>query len=129
MQGAGSRHRRGLHRSRENRVFFGVCGGIAEAADLNATGVRLIVVLLTLLSSIIPGLLIYLVFAMAMKPAPLVRFMDAEDEDLYQTLRHAPEVAFDRARRRFEQIDKRLQRLESIVTSRDYELEQEYRKL
>ena len=36
-----------LYRSSTNKVIAGVCGGIAQAMDFNATGLRWIVALLT----------------------------------------------------------------------------------
>ena len=37
----------GLHKSQKNRVFFGVCGGIAEYFNINPLIVRLIFLLST----------------------------------------------------------------------------------
>ena len=44
-----------LYRSTENRMIAGVCGGIAEYFDIDATLVRLVAVLL-LLPGGVPGL-------------------------------------------------------------------------
>ena len=43
-----------LHKSASNRVIAGVCGGLAESLDLNATGLRWTVVLVSLLLTGIP---------------------------------------------------------------------------
>lgn len=43
-----------LHRSASNKVIAGVCGGLAESLDLNATGLRWIVALVSLFLSGIP---------------------------------------------------------------------------
>ncbi|HML20099.1 MAG TPA: PspC domain-containing protein [Aggregatilinea sp.] len=48
-----------LYRSREERMFAGVCGGIAEYLDVDPTLVRLVFVALTLLGG--PGFIIYIV--------------------------------------------------------------------
>ena len=45
-----------LYRSSSNKVIAGVCGGLAEAFDLNATGLRWIVALVTLFLSGVPAL-------------------------------------------------------------------------
>ena len=45
-----------LYRSSSNKVVAGVCGGIAEAMDLNATGVRWVVALVTLFLTGVPAL-------------------------------------------------------------------------
>ena len=49
-----------LYRSRDNKVIAGVCGGIAQAMDMNATGLRWIVALVTLFLSGIP-IVVYLI--------------------------------------------------------------------
>ena len=49
-----------LHKSASNKVIAGVCGGLAESFNLNATGLRWVVVLVTLLLTGIP-VIVYLV--------------------------------------------------------------------
>lgn len=51
-----------------DRYLGGVCGGIAEFFRLNATAVRVIWALVTLLTFMIPGLLIYIVLWVVMEP-------------------------------------------------------------
>ncbi len=65
----------GLQRSREQRLIFGVCGGIAEWLGWNVTVVRLLYVAVSLASAAFPGILVYLVLAILM---PL-REPDAQD--------------------------------------------------
>ena len=50
---------RRLYRSRTNRKVAGVCGGLAEYFNIDATLMRVLFVVLALLGG--PGLLIYLV--------------------------------------------------------------------
>ena len=57
---------RRLHRSSTNHMIFGVCGGLAEYFDVDATLVRLIFVVLTLASGW--GVLAYIVLAIIMPP-------------------------------------------------------------
>ncbi len=45
--------------NRTNRVFAGVCGGLARRFGLNATGIRIITVLVTLFLTGLP-ILVYL---------------------------------------------------------------------
>lgn len=52
-----------LYRSRTQRVFAGVCGGIAEYFNIDVTLVRLVWVILTL-PGLFPGLLLYIVAAL-----------------------------------------------------------------
>ena len=43
-----------LHRSASNKVIAGVCGGLAESLNLNATGLRWAVALVSLLLTGVP---------------------------------------------------------------------------
>ncbi len=52
---------RRLMRSATNRKFAGVCAGFGEYFEVDATLVRLLWVLITFLSGIIPGIVVYLI--------------------------------------------------------------------
>ena len=64
-----------LERSRTNRVISGVCGGIAEYLDIDATFVRVVMVILAFPFGI--GILIYFLLLFLMpnpgEPTPFVR--------------------------------------------------------
>lgn len=49
-----------LRRSRRNRVFLGVCGGLADFFGVNAFWIRL-AFLIALIPGGVPGLLLYLI--------------------------------------------------------------------
>jgi phage shock protein C len=51
-----------LRRSRSDRMLAGVCGGLAKYLGMDATVVRVIYVLVSLLTVAFPGILVYLVF-------------------------------------------------------------------
>lgn len=57
---------RRLTKSRTNRMLSGVCGGLGEYLEIDPTLVRLAFALLTLLSGIGPGIVIYIVLAIIM---------------------------------------------------------------
>ena len=61
-----------------NRVFCGVCGGLAEYLGLDATVVRLIVCILAFLWG--SGLLIYIVAALIMPPSDVADY-NTDDVD------------------------------------------------
>jgi phage shock protein PspC (stress-responsive transcriptional regulator) len=58
-----------LHRSRSHRIIAGVCGGIAEWLGWNATGVRILYVVLSILSAAFPGLIVYIILWLVMPEA------------------------------------------------------------
>jgi phage shock protein C len=50
-----------LRRSRRNRMIAGVCGGIAQWLGWDATLVRVLYVVVSVLSVAFPGILVYIV--------------------------------------------------------------------
>lgn len=59
-----------LYRSRDDRMLFGVCGGLGEYLRVDPTLIRLIVVALIFMTG--PGVFIaYLIFALVVPEAPL----------------------------------------------------------
>lgn len=59
-----------LIRSRDDRMLFGVCAGVAHYLNIDPVIVRLVAVLLTLWNGV--GLLVYLVLALVMSQEPAV---------------------------------------------------------
>ena len=57
-----------LYRSKTNKKIFGVCGGLAEYFDIDATIIRLVLVLAVLFAGV--GVLAYLVAALVMPNQP-----------------------------------------------------------
>jgi phage shock protein C len=49
--------------NQSDKKFMGLCGGIAEYAEVDATVVRLIVLTLIIMTGVLPGLFLYLVAA------------------------------------------------------------------
>lgn len=125
-----SHYRRKFHfyRSRDNAVFFGVCGGIAEQYDWSPWAVRFAAVLLQV--TLFPWLiLVYLIAGLFMKPAPRTPFRNFEEEEIYNSYQTSRSDALNKIRRTSDNLNQRLQRLESIVTSPSFKYEDEFRKL
>lgn len=49
-----------LHRSKSNRIFAGICGGLGEYFEVDPVLIRLIWLLAIIFSGIVPGLLAYI---------------------------------------------------------------------
>ena len=56
-----------LYRSSTDKVIAGVCGGIAQALDFNATGLRWIVALVTVFLTGVPALVYLILWAVLKK--------------------------------------------------------------
>ncbi len=57
-----------LYRSTQDRMFAGVCGGIAEYLEVDPTLVRLVFVALTLMGG--PGLVMYIILMLVVPEQP-----------------------------------------------------------
>lgn len=121
---------RKLYRS-PNGIILGVCAGIADYFDMAPWGIRVIFILLMFTGITIPFLIIlYIVLGLTIKMRPDA--YDAGDRRGATSSQGAPyprEEAVGRLRQRFESLDERLQRLETIVTNPSFGLEDEYRNL
>jgi len=50
-----------LYRSKKNRVFAGICGGVGEYFNIDPALIRLIWVLVVIFTGFFPGVLAYIV--------------------------------------------------------------------
>lgn len=62
---------RRLHRSISDSKIAGVCGGVAEYFDTDSTIVRLLWVLITFVTGIVPGIVVYVVGWLIMPQMPV----------------------------------------------------------
>lgn len=123
-------YRRKFHfyRSRENALLFGVCAGIAEQYGWSAWAVRFAAILLQV--TLFPWLIVvYLILGLFMKRAPHQPFQSFEEEEIYNSYQTSRSDALRKIRGTYENLNVRLQRLETIVTSPTFDLEDEFRKL
>jgi phage shock protein C len=49
-----------LYRSEHNRIIAGICGGVGEYFDVDPVVVRLIYLLITVFTGLVPGIVTYL---------------------------------------------------------------------
>lgn len=121
------RHDRGLYRSRSG-LLFGVCRGLADYFDLSVLWIRLLAVAALLLTGLWPMAGIYLVAALVMKPEPLRPIRSEDEREFYYSYVHSPEGAARRIRRRAQDLERRIRRLEDSVTSREFDWDQRIRE-
>ncbi len=115
---------RGLYRSRHGMIA-GVCRGVAEYLDISVFWFRVIVVLVVFFTVTFPiAIVLYVVAALVMKPEPVEPFASGADREFYDSYMSSRPLAIDRLRRTYEALDRRVCRMESIVTSRDFQWRQ-----
>ncbi|MCX7014422.1 MAG: PspC domain-containing protein [Candidatus Sumerlaeota bacterium] len=117
-----------LHRSRRDRVFTGLCGGIAERFDFSPLGTRLLCLLLIFLTWPIT-LPAYIILSIMVPLEPLGVSWPGEEGDVFDRGRVSRAEMLTRLEEQFDTLDKRLQRMESVVTRPGFDVEQEYRNL
>lgn len=112
--------RGGPYRSRDGFVF-GVCRGFAEHLDFSVAAIRILLVLGTVLSGFWPGIIAYIVAALLMKPEPVVPFQSDSDAEFYSSSSSNRTMALRRLKETFDNLDRRIQRIENIVTAPNYD--------
>lgn len=116
---------RGLYRSRRG-VIFGVCRGIAEYFDFSVVWVRLLTVFLLLVTGIWPVAGLYFLAALIMKPEPVIPIDSEEEQEFYDSFTHSRHHAVNRLKRRFERLERRIRRMEDVVTSKEFDWDQRF---
>lgn len=109
-----------LYRSR-NGMICGVCRGIAEYYSFNVFWTRVLFVVAAVFTQIVPALVLYVVAAVVMKPEPVLPLETEEDEEFYHSYTGSRTMALNRLKRTYDNLDRRIQRIESAVTARDFD--------
>lgn len=116
-------HGPGPYRSR-NGLIFGVCRGLAGYFGFNVIAVRLVFLFGALFLYFWPAGFAYVLAALLMKPEPVVPFSGADEAEFYQSFANSRSMALQRLKRQFDNLDRRIQRMEDIVTNREYHWDQ-----
>jgi phage shock protein C len=116
-----NRFSHGHHRSR-NGVILGVCRGLAEYSDISLFWIRFIGVVLLLFTGIWPIVILYVIAALFMNPEPTF-LEDMDQREFYDGLVRSREMTTDRIKRRHEELERRIQRLEHTVTTPEFDWE------
>ena len=121
-----NRDHSGPYRSR-NGLIFGVCRGLSDYFDFSVIGMRFIVVAAFLFTGLYPVGIAYIVAGFIMKLEPVLALQNARETEFYNSYTTSRPMALGRLRDTFDSLDKRIQRMESIVTDRDYDWDQRLR--
>ncbi len=115
-----------LYRDKDRAVLAGVCAGIADWMGFNLTALRVIVVLLTL--PFTPVMIVgYLALWILIPKRPRNLYRDDGEQAFWQDVRRAPREGVSQLNRRFRDLDDRLQRMETWMTSSAYRIDRELR--
>jgi len=114
--------RKGLYRSRDGAVF-GVLKGIAEYMDVSVFWLRVAVVVAFFITGLWPTVVLYIVAALLMKPEPVLPLRNEEDAEFYNSYVTSRTAALHRLKRTYDNLERRIRRMEDIVTNREYDWE------
>jgi phage shock protein C len=120
MTRIGDPPRRGFYRSRQG-IILGVCKGIARYFDFSVFWIRAIAVCMLLFSGIWPVMIVYFALALVMKPEPVIPITYDDEGEFYDTYLHSRKSAVSGLKRRYEEMDKRIRRIENAVTSKEFD--------
>ena len=118
---------RGLYRSRQG-LIFGVCRGIAEYFDFSVTWIRFLAIFLLLVTGIWPVAGLYFIAALIMRPAPVIPIHSEDEQEFYDSYTHSSRQAVNRLKRKYQNLKRRIQRMEDIVTSPEFDWEDRFRR-
>lgn len=121
--GSARRTSKGLYRSRRGMIL-GVCRGLANYLEVSSFWLRSLTLVVFIFSGFWPVVAIYFVMALLMRPEPVMSFTSEGDEAFYHSYVESRGMALNRLHKTFDGLQRRLQRIESIVTSREYDWEQ-----
>ncbi len=110
---------KGIYRSRRG-IFMGVCRGIAEHFNFSVFWLRMITLVLFLFTGFWPVGVMYIIAGLVVKMEPVSPFRDEKDQEFYDTYTHSKKSAIQRIKRKFENIERRIQRMEHTVTSKEF---------
>ena len=113
----------GLYRSR-NGIILGVCRGVAEYFDFSVFWARTIAFILFLFSGFWPIAALYFIAALLMKPEPVIPIQTEDQQEFYDSYVYSRKGATDRLKRRYDNLDRRIQRMEHTVTAREFDWDQ-----
>lgn len=113
-----------LYRSREHRVIAGVCAGLADYLGFERRAVR-IVTLIALIPFSTFVVLAYIALAILLPVRPDNLYRSKEHESFWRDVSNQPRNLFGELRHRFRDLELRLQRMETYVTSKEYEIDRQ----
>jgi phage shock protein C len=112
----------GLYRSRRGAIL-GVCRGVAEYLDFSVFWTRAIAIVFLIFTGLWPILGLYFLAALLMKPEPPMPIKTEEEEEFYDSYVHSRRGAVDRLKRRYDNLELRIQKMEGSVTAKEFDWE------
>jgi len=94
---------------------------LAEHFDFSVFWARAIAVVFLFVSGFWPAIGLYLIAALLMKPAPVVTIENEAEQEFYNSYANSRHLAARRLKRRYESLERRIRRMEHMVTTREFD--------
>ena len=117
-----------LYRDTEHGMMMGVCAGIADYFGAPRWAVRLGAVFL-LFAFTFMTVIVYFSMGFFLKPKPIDLYADADDERFWRRTRVDPKSTVSDIQAKFRAVEKRIRDAEAFVTSSEFKLRRDFRKL
>ena len=113
-----------LYRDKDNAILTGVCAGLANYFGLCRRGLRVVVLICTVFffPFVIPA---YIILSILLPAQPKDMYEDKAKEEFWRGVSIAPTDVFSNLSHRFKELDLRLQKMETYVTSREFDMDRE----
>ncbi len=117
------KERGGIYRARDG-FFLGVCKGLARHLDISVGWIRFLTIAIFFFSGFWPIFGLYFLAALIMKPEPVIPFETLEDREFYNSyMSSSRKGTLHRLKDASSRLDRRIRRIEDIVTTREYDWE------
>ncbi len=114
-----------LYRDLENKKIGGVCAGLADYFSIDVTIVRIATVLAGITFTFVT-VAVYIFGVIFLPPKPVDLYSDPNDENYWRRYRRSPRNTLSEARNKFMRLETRLRKLEGYVTSKKFNLDQQF---
>jgi phage shock protein C len=118
---------RAFYRRADNAMLGGVCAGLASYFGFNLRVTRILAVIAFFVA--MPMAVIVYLAVVFLVPARAIGQEERGRSKIWRARRASPEQMASEVRSKTQSLDRRLARLEKYITSRRYELDEEFRNL
>jgi phage shock protein C len=115
-----------LYRARDG-FCFGVAKGLANYSGIPAIWIRIALIITFFATGYFPIVVAYIVAGIVIPKEPVLPPVTPDDQEFYNSYTTSKTMALARLKRKFDQLDRRTQRIESMVTAKEFAWEHRLR--
>lgn len=124
----GERNPNKLYRDPKNGKLAGVCAGLADYFSTSAFAVRCIAVCALIIYTV-PTIIAYVIAALALDRKPESLYRNHDDEEFWRSVRRSPKDTLGSVRMKFRDLDRKIQAMETYLTSKKFSLDREFDRM